>query len=878
MARKKRLLALLTGLFTGTLTIGIAGGLSHGFEKILADDKPSTLSCDYYFNNSDYKSIYEIVNDSSNLNKSVTTWGTVTLIFTQNNKINFYIQSTDRYGNAAAALVYQGNQTVAGTLTVGNVVTITGVYDVYNGCQEFKNASITVDYISNPSPVVPFEPLPSTFNSDYIESAKAYNEFYISITKGNITKENNNYYVELWEGGTAPIFVKNNLLGRSDITSRLNTYSMGLYGTFNAQINGILEYYSGSNKMQVQIFNVDDIQFCGGDDPEEDPILVEEVTINTHSFELTVGDTRQLTATVTPSNATNKTIHWNSNDTNVATVDNNGLVTAVGAGHTTITAEATDGSTMYDYCSVDVAEQTADILISSITLNKSSLELTKGDSYQMIATVSPSNATNQTLSWMTFDSDVVTIDQDGYITAVGEGSTWIYADATDGSYEYAGCSVTVVASHVYVESISISPTNETIEVGDQLQYTATILPSNATNKNVVWSTDHENIATIDENGVLTALAAGYTYVNVCSEEDSHIYVWTKITITEPSGGGSDYTTTTFNVSNTSVGSYSTGNYGEKYMNNTYITYYRVTQGMNLLPIPSTASTYGDGGIPGSVTNSTPIAGIKSITINYSTQYSSGIKPRLLYSSDLSLTSYVELPFSTSSTTQKVDLSGNPQFFRIQCGDAKMTLTSFTVEHDTSISETPVSYVNPYNGSNRQNPVRYTGTLVAGSSQVTVPYKGSTKTFTYYTEEYVEQNPSVKNDAAMIKPEDICAYVNAFGVWPANVQTSTSSVFGSLTRRLSNRYTRTDGYAQAVPYSVNSYYEIDIDIDGTYTTSNRGVGRVVVWLDGFSTSGYQGPVCVYTDDHYATFQEYANNGYFMPRFNGERIMTNYSRVA
>ena len=246
MARKKRLLALLTGLFTGTLTLGIAGGLSGGFKKIFADDKPSTLSCDYYFNNSEYTSIYDIISDDSNEGSVFTTWGTVTLIFTQSSKINFYIQSTDRYGNAAAALVYQGDQEKAQILEVGNVVTITGRYHIYNGCQEFADAEITLDYTSNPSPVVPFEPLPSTFNSDYIEFAKVYNEFYISITKGNITKENNNYYVELWEGGTAPIFVKNNLLGRSDITSRLNTYSMGLYGTFNAQIQAVIRCRSNS--------------------------------------------------------------------------------------------------------------------------------------------------------------------------------------------------------------------------------------------------------------------------------------------------------------------------------------------------------------------------------------------------------------------------------------------------------------------------------------------------------------------------------------------------------------------------------------------------------------------------------------------------------
>ena len=335
-----------------------------------------------------------------------------------------------------------------------------------------------------------------------------------------------------------------------------------------------------------------------------------------------------------------------------------------------------------------------------------------------------------------------------------------------------------------------------------------------------------------------------------------------------------------------MGSYSTGNYGYSYISGTKFVYYRATQGMNLLPVPAIAQNYGDNGLAGSIMNVEPIGGIHSITVNYSTQYSSGTNPVVSYGSTLNYASTEQLPFSTSSTSYTINTANTTQFFRISCGNCKITVSSISVEYDSNISSYTPALINPTTISTRVNPTKYSGTLVAGSSQVTVPYKGGTKTFTYYTEEYVADHPECLEDAAMITPEDISAYVIAFGTWPANVQnvTSNSEVFGNLTRRLSPKYERTDGYAVSVPYSTGGYskpvyYEIDIALVNSYSPSSRGVGRVVVWMYGFDDTGYDNSiVCTYTDDHYATFQEYANNGYFMPRFNGEQPMTAYSRVA
>ena len=110
------------------------------------------------------------------------------------------------------------------------------------------------------------------------------------------------------------------------------------------------------------------------------------------------------------------------------------------------------------------------------------------------------------------------------------------------------------------------------------------------------------------------------------------------------------------------------------------------------------------------------------------------------------------------------------------------------------------------------------------------------------------------------------------------------IFGDLTRCVSI-YSREDGYAKSVPYQENystgevKYYECDIALDSNYKSSNRGVGRLVVWFYGFAknkgATGYDDSiVTTYTDDHYQSFSEYLNTGKFSKNFNAETNCTNY----
>ena len=174
---------------------------------------------------------------------------------------------------------------------------------------------------------------------------------------------------------------------------------------------------------------------------EMDPVLSISIKLNVMECEMTKGETLQLTATVLPEDATDKSVTWTSSDVAVATVDQNGLVTAVGAGTATITATTVDGSNLTASCAVTVEPNV--VLAASIELNQTSASVTEGETLQLTATVMPEDATEKTVTWESSSEDVATVDQNGLVTAVAAGTATITATTIDGSELSASCEVTV---------------------------------------------------------------------------------------------------------------------------------------------------------------------------------------------------------------------------------------------------------------------------------------------------------------------------------------------------------------------------------------------------------------------------------------------------
>ena len=173
-------------------------------------------------------------------------------------------------------------------------------------------------------------------------------------------------------------------------------------------------------------------------EPLPEVFSVVNVTLDKTSVTLTEGDVTTLTATVSPSNATNKNVIWSSSDNTVATVSN-GKVTAVKAGTATITVKTEDGNKTAT-CTVTVNARTYPV--ESVTLDKTSVTLTEGDVTTLTATVTPSNATNKNVIWSSSDNTVATVS-DGKVTAVKAGTATITVKTKDGN-KSATCTVTVI--------------------------------------------------------------------------------------------------------------------------------------------------------------------------------------------------------------------------------------------------------------------------------------------------------------------------------------------------------------------------------------------------------------------------------------------------
>ena len=259
-------------------------------------------------------------------------------------------------------------------------------------------------------------------------------------------------------------------------------------------------------------------------------VSVSGVELNKSSLTLNVGDEKSLGVTVSPSNASDKSLVWTSSDSSVVSVDSNGRVTAKKAGTATITVKTNDGG-FTDTVKVTVEKEEVevpDVKVTGVTLSKSSLNLNVGASSKLTATVKPSNATNKGVTWSSSDKSIATVDANGKVTAKKAGTVTITVTTKDGKYT-AECTVKV--TEVKVTGVTLSKSTLKLTVGDSSKLTATVKPSNATNKGVTWSSSDKSIATVDSNGKVTAKKAGTVTITVTTKDGKYTAKCT-VTVTE----------------------------------------------------------------------------------------------------------------------------------------------------------------------------------------------------------------------------------------------------------------------------------------------------------------------------------------------------------
>lgn len=222
------------------------------------------------------------------------------------------------------------------------------------------------------------------------------------------------------------------------------------------------------------------------------------ISLNPNQANLKVAETLQLEATVLPENATDKTIAWTSSNTNIIEIDSNGLVTAISVGEATITASNSAGQTAVITLTV------VPTLAESLSVSPQSVTLKVGESGNIAVTIAPNTTTDKSVTWVSSNEDIATVNSEGLVTAHALGECEITATTADGSNKIASCHIKVGATPA--ESIRVEPKGPfTLRIGETIQFNATVLPQDATDKSVSWMSQTAGV-TIDANGLATAVA------------------------------------------------------------------------------------------------------------------------------------------------------------------------------------------------------------------------------------------------------------------------------------------------------------------------------------------------------------------------------------
>ncbi len=311
------------------------------------------------------------------------------------------------------------------------------------------------------------------------------------------------------------------------------SYQNGPDTTVNYTVEDVPEECRNSNLMRALEVPFDNLilpayeyESCS-----EAPVLVSHIAVSGAGAATSVveGSTLQMEASITPSDAEDKTVSWSVNDPAIATIDENtGLLTGITGGVVTVTATANDRLGVSG--TLDV---TVDALVAGITVAGAggATSLLMGAMLQMEAIITPLDAADKTVSWSVADPSIATINvSTGLLTGVSGGEVIVIATANDGSGVSGTLGVTVVS---LVESIAVSGAGGATKVsaGSSLQMEASVLPADATDHTVSWSVDDPAIATIAETtGLLTGVSGGSVTVTATANDGSGIFGTMDVTV------------------------------------------------------------------------------------------------------------------------------------------------------------------------------------------------------------------------------------------------------------------------------------------------------------------------------------------------------------
>lgn len=274
-----------------------------------------------------------------------------------------------------------------------------------------------------------------------------------------------------------------------------------------------------------------------------DPPVVAVTGVSLDKEEITIdkGSTGQLTATVLPERAGNKSVTWSSSNTSIVTVSSVGNVatlTGKAAGEAVVTVKTVDGNFTKE-CKVTVV-----IPVTSITLSQTAATIEFGQTLTLNATVSPTNASTTAIEWSSDKPDVASVSEDGVVTGGMTAGTAKITASCGG--KTATCTVTVKAEIILVTSVTISPSSLELSLNQQATVTAKVSPKNADNKNVIWTVPAGAVVTVDQNGTVTAVKEGSCRL-IAKSADGNASDWITVKVTKVAVDGLTLTPSTLTL-------------------------------------------------------------------------------------------------------------------------------------------------------------------------------------------------------------------------------------------------------------------------------------------------------------------------------------------
>lgn len=281
---------------------------------------------------------------------------------------------------------------------------------------------------------------------------------------------------------------------------------------------------------------------------EVTPVLPTSITLVPESASVMVGDDVTIAATVSPGDAEDKSVKWESSDPSIATVDENGKVTGVAEGSAKITVTSNADPTVTAVCEITVTPgEISPVLPTSLVFDQKTGNVAVGEKLTLSAAILPDNADDLGIIWSSSDPSIATVEEGdgkavvmGTVTGVAEGTVTITAKSSAVDSLFDTCVITVTAGQppapVLPTSITLNPFEPvSVESGNTLRLTATVLPENADDKTITWESSDPTVATVDENGNVTGVAEGTATITVASNADPSVTTQIQVTVTAPIG-------------------------------------------------------------------------------------------------------------------------------------------------------------------------------------------------------------------------------------------------------------------------------------------------------------------------------------------------------